>query len=237
MKNIDTDIIASSEDTFEMLDKMLKKWDEKWWNDFYKDKEKPIPFFTHKADEVLASLLEMDHRKKGKSLDVGCGNGRNAIFMAKNGYESKGIDIADEAIEWANKNAEKEKSNVRFTMASFFDFESPSRSYVHIHDSGCLHHIKPHRRADYLSKVHDLLQDDGYFTLVCFNLDGGTNITDYEVYEEKSMQGGLGFSKIKLEKVLSPYFEVLQMRTMRTDLEDYFGTPLCWSVLMKKKVK
>lgn len=150
MKKIYTDIIASKEDTLEMLDKMLKKWDEQWWNDFYKDKEKPIPFFTQKPDEVLASLLEMDHRKKGKSLDIGCGNGRNAIFMAKNGYESKGIDIAEEAILWAIKNAEKEESSARFTMTSFFDFESPIRSFVHIHDSGCLHHIKPHRRADYL---------------------------------------------------------------------------------------
>lgn len=235
MTKINKDIIFSTEDTLNMLDQMLEKWDKGWWENFYKDKEKPIPFFVDDPDENLMSFIEKSGIR-GKSLDIGCGNGRNAIYLAKKGFDSFGIDLASEPIKWAKGNAEKYGVEVNFDEISFFDYHDESQAYHHIHDSGCMHHIKPHRRAQYLEKVHQLLSDDGCFTLVCFNLNGGTNVSDYEVYEQKSMKGGLGFSEEKLRKILTPYFDVTDMRVMNTEMDNAFGTELCWAVTMKKKI-
>lgn len=234
MKKINKDIILSSKDTLNMLDDMLEKWDKDWWESFYENKEKEIPFFVELADENLVSSITADELR-GKSLDIGCGNGRNSIYMSKKGFDSLGIDLALEAIMWAKKKAKEENSNAQFSQISIFDYEDKANSYSRIHDSGCLHHIKPHRRPEYLNKIYNLLSEEGRFTLVCFNLDGGTNISDYEVYQEKSMQGGLGYTKEKLCKILEPYFNIDEIRTMKSNVANTFGTDLCWAVSMTKK--
>ena len=38
MTEIDKEIIFSDEDTLEMLDGLLEKWDQEWWDNFYSDK-------------------------------------------------------------------------------------------------------------------------------------------------------------------------------------------------------
>jgi 2-polyprenyl-3-methyl-5-hydroxy-6-metoxy-1,4-benzoquinol methylase len=235
MNKLDNEIIMTNDDTLKMLDQMLEKWDKEWWDNFYKNKDKPIPFFTEKPDENLAQYMIQKDSHIGKTLDIGCGNGRNSIFLAKLGYVSKGIDLSTESIIWARENAKKSNLEVDFENISFFDFKDHNQNYIHIHDSGCLHHIKPHRRAEYLSKIHSLLKIDGHFSLVCFNLNGGSNLSDFEVYEQKSMQGGLGFSSEKLSAVLSPYFNILEIRTMSAEQNDVFGTDICWAVIMSKK--
>jgi 2-polyprenyl-3-methyl-5-hydroxy-6-metoxy-1,4-benzoquinol methylase len=44
-------------------------------------------------------------RQPGKALDVGMGQGRNAVFLAQHGWEVTGIDPSDEAIRLAQNNA------------------------------------------------------------------------------------------------------------------------------------
>ena len=50
--------------------------------------------------------------------------------------------------------------------------------------------------------------------MICFNLKGGANISDYDVYRDNSMHGGLGFSEYKLKTILEPYFEIIEFREM-----------------------
>ena len=43
----------------------------------------------------------------GQVLDLAIGNGRNAIYLAKMGYEVEGVDISLEAVNQAKKSAEE----------------------------------------------------------------------------------------------------------------------------------
>ncbi|MBS1977376.1 MAG: methyltransferase domain-containing protein [Bacteroidetes bacterium] len=43
--------------------------------------------------------------KKGTALDIGMGQGRNSVFLAKQGWKVTGIDIADEAVHYALEQA------------------------------------------------------------------------------------------------------------------------------------
>ena len=47
-------------------------------------------------------------RKVKRVLDLGCGNGRHAIYFAREGMEACGIDISSTAIEWAQDWAKRE---------------------------------------------------------------------------------------------------------------------------------
>lgn len=77
---VDREIIISYNDTLNMLDDILEKRDHEWWNRFYSDRDKPVPFFKDIPDEELVSYCDAGILTGGNALDVGCGNGRNALF-------------------------------------------------------------------------------------------------------------------------------------------------------------
>ncbi|HEX8506822.1 MAG TPA: class I SAM-dependent methyltransferase, partial [Hymenobacter sp.] len=61
-------------------------------------------------------------RKSGTALDVGMGEGRNAVYPAQQGWQVTGFDIADQALAYAQKRAKA--LNVKITtveqnMATF----------------------------------------------------------------------------------------------------------------------
>jgi SAM-dependent methyltransferase len=150
--------------------------------------------------------------------------------------EANGLDFSKTSIEWGKQIAKEQSIKVNFLCQSIFEFQDKPESFDFIYDSGCLHHIKPHRRNQYLQTILKYLKPDGYFAMICFNLKGGANISDYDVYRDNSMHGGLGFSEYKLKTILEPYFEIIEFREMKesTD-ENIFGKSFLWTVLMKKK--
>ncbi|ABR47932.1 Methyltransferase type 11 [Alkaliphilus metalliredigens QYMF] len=235
---LDQEVILNQEDLLNMLDSLLEKWDEEWWNEFYSDKGKPIPFFVNAPDENLVTYFDKYFDDIGRALDVGCGNGRNSRFIASRGYDVEGLDFSKKSIEWAKEESKKTGDIALYVNDSFFNINRELSSYDLIYDSGCLHHIKPHRRSQYLEKVHRLLKPGGYFGLVCFNLKGGANLSDHDVYKKSSMAGGLGYSDIKLKKILGTYFEIVEFREMRECADNaLYGKDICWSILMRRLAK
>lgn len=77
-KVINKEIIRTKDDLFKMLDALMEQRESEWWNRFYSDREKEIPFFKNKPDENLVDYVENDYFTPGKILEIGCGPGRNA---------------------------------------------------------------------------------------------------------------------------------------------------------------
>lgn len=235
---INSEIIKNEEDVLIMLDNLLEKRDSEWWTNFYCDKDRAIPFFKNIPDENLISYFDLGFLKSGKTLDIGCGNGRNSMYLAKRGFETYGVDFSETSIKWACETAKENLIKAQFSCESIFEFQQEIESFDFIYDGGCFHHIKPHRRSQYLNTVLKFLKQDGYFAMTCFNEKGGANISDYDVYRDYSMNGGLGFSEFKLKKILEEYFEIIEFREMiESDKEDIYGKDILWTVLMKKKNK
>jgi len=156
------------------------------------------------------------------------------------------LDMLDNLVEkrdnewWSNFYSDKEKAIPFFknvpdeNLVSYFDLELLKQGRAL--DSGCFHHIKPHRRNQYLNAVLKLLKPDGYFSMNCFNLNGGANISDYDVYRDYSMHGGLGFSEYKLKTILETYFNILEFREMKEiENDNIFRKSFMWTTLLKKK--
>lgn len=234
MDKINSEIVRSEADVLNMLDDLLEKRDSEWWDSFYSDKSKPIPIFTDRPDENLVSYIEKGIFKPGKVLDVGCGNGRNSIFLAKSGFQVDAIDFSQKSIDWACENARSQSVEVNFYCDSIFNLCTSPHTYDYIFDSGCLHHIKPHRRNQYLKTIYSMLKPEGHFGLVCFNLKGGANISDYDVYREYSMKGGLAYTEEKLKDILEPFFNILEFREMQETVGgEIFGKDFLWAVLAR----
>lgn len=131
--------ILNHDDLLEMLDDFLREPKE-FWDSFYVDRNKEIPFFKIKGpDENLVEYFEKGLTPM-RVLELGCGPGRNAIYMAQKGCNVDALDISKNALEWAKERAQEEGVNINFQCVSLFDFDFQPQSYDFIYDCGLLHH-------------------------------------------------------------------------------------------------
>lgn len=76
-----------------------------WWDDFYADRSKTVPFFVDKPDESLDGYLRRGLIAPGRALELGCGPGRNALHLAALGFDVDAVDLSPAAIAWAGERA------------------------------------------------------------------------------------------------------------------------------------
>lgn len=60
--------------------------------------------------------------KKGKLLDVGCGQGRDSIALAKLGYDVTGIDYSKVGIDQLNKVAKRDNLSIKGIVADIYEY-------------------------------------------------------------------------------------------------------------------
>ncbi|GAK03944.1 LOW QUALITY PROTEIN: methyltransferase [Geomicrobium sp. JCM 19037] len=212
-------MITSYEQLLETLDELMGTKPRLDWDEFYTDRERNVPFFTSNPDENLVSYVEDDKLTFERVLELGCGNGRNAHFLAENGSQVLAVDQSREAIRWAKETV----SSVDFIQADVLKLDVDRHAFDLIYDSGCFHHLAPHQRIQYLTLVHHALKPGGYYAVSCFKANGplgGAVLTDVEIYRQRSLQGGLGFTKDDLEACFTPW-KPIEIRDMReTDEEE-----------------
>lgn len=226
--------ILNYENLQEMLDGFLRE-PKDFWDDFYIDRTKEIPFFKIKApDENLVEYFNNGLAPK-RVLELGCGPGRNAVYMALKGCEVDALDLSTNAIEWAKETAREEGVNIDFHCISLFDFKFQPHSYDFIYDCGLFHHLAPHRRLTYIEMLKKALKRDGYFGIVCFNTEGALDTSDWDVYKEGSLKGGIGYAEGRLKEVFINDFNIINFREMKkiTQPDNLFGEDFLWVSLMQ----
>ncbi|MEH6945280.1 class I SAM-dependent methyltransferase [Bacillus sp. JJ722] len=188
-----------------------------FWDKFYSEREKGIPFFMNVPDENLVSYFKSNLFKPGKVLELGCGPGRNAIYFAEKGCSVDAVDLSKETLKWARERALERNVEINFIDSNIFNLNIKDDVYDIVYDSGCFHHIAPHRRISYVNLVKKALKPKGFFAITCFVPGGelgGAKISDWEVYRLLSLKGGLGYSEEKLKSVFYD-FKLIEIRKMK----------------------
>jgi SAM-dependent methyltransferase len=90
-----------------------------FWNRFF---TADTPNVNTEPNAFLVSIVE--GRKPGKALDVGIGDGRNALYLARLGWDVTGFDPADRAVALAQSRAESLALELRTAVAldTTFDY-------------------------------------------------------------------------------------------------------------------
>jgi len=109
-------------------------------------------------------------RQPGRALDLGCGTGSDAIFMAEHGWEVVGVDFAPEAIEAAKRRAAEAGCSARFVVGDVTrlheaGIEAP---FDLILDTGCYHSVPVARRRAYAAEVAAVAGPQADFYLAGF---------------------------------------------------------------------
>jgi SAM-dependent methyltransferase len=88
------------------------KWDARYRDGAYESRTHPTALLA----EWLPRLA------RDRALDVACGAGRNALFLAANGYAVTALDISAVALERGRRNAEERALSVEWLCADLDDF-------------------------------------------------------------------------------------------------------------------
>ena len=133
-----------------------------------------VPWDIGAAQPVVIEA-EAAGRFYGAVVDVGCGLGENAIYLAGQGHQVTGIDVAPTAIEQASEQARQRGVDVEFVVADATTLAGFDGRFDSVLDGACYHCLPEEARHDYAAALHRATRPDALLTLFCFP-SGGTGV-------------------------------------------------------------
>ena len=107
------------------------------WNQRYASAE--TPWDTGKPDVHLVEFISSGMVEPGRVLEVGCGTGTNASWLARQGFSVLGVDFAPLAIEQARAKAADASLECRFEALDFLNDRVCGGPFDFVFDRGCFH--------------------------------------------------------------------------------------------------
>ena len=95
-----------------------KKSSEPYWDSVYSQKRTS---FSERPTELLKYAVK--DRPPGKALDIGMGQGRNAVFLAQQGWDVTGFDPSVEGVRQAQATAQHLKLQLNASVAREQNFD------------------------------------------------------------------------------------------------------------------
>lgn len=174
-----------------------------------------IPWNMEEPPEVLVDLVESRRVKPCKALDLGCGAGNYAVYLASRGFDVMGVDISPTAIGMAEENARKRGLSCRFIAADVLgDLREVDGTFDLAYDWELLHHLYPEQRDQYMRNVSVKLRPRGSYLSLCFS-EQDPQFGGQGKYRKTPLGTTLYFSsEEELRKLFERYFEVQELRTV-----------------------
>lgn len=125
----------------------------------------------------------------GRALDLGCGHGRSAIFLARRGWKVDAVDFVELAIEEARRRAEEAGVQVQFHVGDITRLDFLSGPYNFAVDVGCAHGLQPDQLRLYHAELKRLLAPDAHFMLFARLVDqSDETTTDLDSLTDKGLK-------------------------------------------------
>lgn len=121
-------------------------WNKIFENPGYVFGTEPIPFLVENIDLV----------PRGRALELAMGEGRNAVYLARQGFKVTGVDISEVAAEKCKRLAARHKVEVEIVIADLRDYKIPADTYDLITN---LYYPQP----DLIPKIKAALKPGGFF--------------------------------------------------------------------------
>jgi 2-polyprenyl-3-methyl-5-hydroxy-6-metoxy-1,4-benzoquinol methylase len=124
------------------------------------------------AKEFVA-FFDQYEKQNASVLDVGCGQGRDALFIARRGHRVTGVDISETGIAQLLEDARREGLQVEGRVADLRDYD-PQEAYDVVVIDRTLHMLAPDTRLKLLQRLIQATRDGGYLLIA----DQKSNLPD-----------------------------------------------------------
>jgi len=138
-------------------------------SEIFEEMYKGVPLWEIDAPQSEIIHLAEHGEIRSPVLDVGCGTGENAIFLAALGIEVVGTDIAPTAVEKAINKAKERSSDATFLVCDSLRLEDLQRRFKTVLDSGFFHVLPDKKRPVFVKSLASVLEPGGSYIMICFS--------------------------------------------------------------------
>lgn len=197
---------------------LVEQWDAR-----YRNALRPA-WDTGRPSSNLKRLLAEKNLQPCRVLELGCGTGVNAVYLAERGFEVTAIDIAPTALKLAKQRASYAGVEVQWIQADVLA-PPPLELFDLIFDRGCYHGVRRQGPSGYVEVVKKLCRPGGRV----FVLAGNAN-------EPGAHYGPPRVEEQELIEDFAAAFDFEELRETRFDTADADSPgALAWSVLLRRK--
>jgi 2-polyprenyl-3-methyl-5-hydroxy-6-metoxy-1,4-benzoquinol methylase len=190
---------------------------------------------------ALVELFDQPGFRPQRVLELGCGDGVNAIFMASRGCHVTAVDISRTALRIAREKQRAAGVEVQFVEGDVFEL-GPREPYDFVFDRGMFHHVQVFHFEDYKNLVADRLVPNGYFHLICHHVSTRpTVLIDclcgsigklLGFLSGHLVEAGTGFTADELREIFSDRFRFESMNLIRDDN----NRPFCFESSIMQRI-
>jgi SAM-dependent methyltransferase len=140
-----------------------------FWDRSYRDGSHREHWEAPAVPPELVELVAGSEPRSGSdplsALDLGCGTGLEAVYLARHGYRVLGVDTSHVALELARGRAAESGVEAQWCVASVLVLPVAGGSFDLVTDRGCYHLFGPEDRPGYAAEVTRVLRPGGRFLL------------------------------------------------------------------------
>jgi SAM-dependent methyltransferase len=196
--------------------------ENKDWNESYRSGD--LPWDTGRPSSELQRVVSESKIQPCRALEIGCGTGTNSVWLAQQGFNVTGIDLAPLAVEQAERRALAVGVKARFLVANVLQLPDLGGPFAFFFDRGCYHAVRRQAPTQYASAVAQVLASGAHGLILAGNA------------REPHDPGPPVVTEGQLRTELGVAFDILDLREFHFD--EAPGVPerfLGWSCQIKKR--
>ena len=139
------------------------------------------PWMIDQAQPDLIAAEEKGEVRGPTVLDVGCGSGDNAIYLASRGFEVTGVDFSAKAISIAKQKAANAKVAATFLTLDALKIGTLDKRFDTVIDFGLFHNLGYDDRRRYVRALSEVCVSKGQLLVACVGDEAG----EYPVYPHR----------------------------------------------------
>jgi SAM-dependent methyltransferase len=119
--------------------------------------------------QVAALLAKLGPGRGRPALDLGCGEGRHSILLARRGWRVTGLDFDAGALSRATSALRRAGVSARLLRGDALDLRFADGAFELVLDYGCFHHVVARDWGRYRRGVARVLRPGGHLLLSVFS--------------------------------------------------------------------
>ncbi len=155
----------------------MKKYYEAYDKRYRQIHEKGLSWSTENHTPIVEETIRKYGLEKKRTLEIGCGEGRDARYLLDRNYDVLAIDVSPEAIDYCIHRDPKHKN--RYMTADILSENAVEGKFGFIYSIACLHMLVPDEdRKGFYRFIQEHLEYEGYALILSMGDGDRESISD-----------------------------------------------------------